>query len=151
MKINIENIDTICVALDIAIITIAYPIIIDKISTIGKQYSSDYLSEVFEKEFPQREIKILGGNVSFFILSIYLTLISFIPQVFQVPPSENLSNFWIITNSADLFLIVTTLILLLTFFSWLRLILTYNHKSSKLLSYLIIKFNQSMKMTKIIY
>lgn len=143
MEINIENIDTICVALDIAIITIAYPIIIDKISTIGKQYSSDYLSEVFEKEFPQREIKILGGNVSFFILSIYLTLISFIPQVFQVPPPENLSNFWIITNSADLFLIITTLILLLTFFSWLRLILTYNHKSSKLLSYLIIKFNQS--------
>src|SRR5690606_37761139 len=134
MTINIENIDTICVALDIAIITIAYPIIIDKISTIGKQFSSDYLSEVFEKEFPQQKIKILGGNVSFFVLSIYLTLISFIPQVFQTSPPEELSNFWIIKNSADLFLIFTTLVLLLTFFSWLKLVLTYNHKSSKLLS-----------------
>lgn len=53
---SLENIAEICIAIDTAILGIAYPIIIDKISNIGDKYSSDYLSNVFNSEFPQNEI-----------------------------------------------------------------------------------------------
>lgn len=83
---EIDNIVSICVALDISIIGIAYPIIIDKISNIGSKYSSDYLSELFEKEFPQKKIAIRGRKISYFILAIYSTVISFIPLIFSFEP-----------------------------------------------------------------
>ncbi len=47
---NLKYIIEICIGIDIAIIGIAYPIIIDKISNIGNRYDSNYLSEVFEQE-----------------------------------------------------------------------------------------------------
>lgn len=37
---SLENIAEICIAIDTAILGIAYPIIIDKISNIGDKYSS---------------------------------------------------------------------------------------------------------------
>ncbi len=40
---SLENIAEICIAIDTAILGIAYPIIIDEISDIGDKYSSDYL------------------------------------------------------------------------------------------------------------
>ena len=43
-----EYVIEICVAIDIAILSIAYPILIDKISNIGQKYNSEYLPNVFE-------------------------------------------------------------------------------------------------------
>lgn len=142
---EIDNIISICVALDIAIIGIAYPIIIDKISNIGSKYSSDYLSELFEKEFPQRKfgIKIFGKRISYFILAIYLTVFSFLPLIFKFEPLYDWEKYWIINNSADLFTFLTSSTLIIFFFMWLDKVSIYNHKSTKLLNYLISKYNNS--------
>lgn len=53
-----ENIIEICVAIDIAILGIAYPIIIDKISNIGDKYSSEYIPVLFNNEFPQKALRL---------------------------------------------------------------------------------------------
>jgi hypothetical protein len=42
----LNNIVEICVGINIAILGIAYPIIVDKIFNIGDKYSLNYLSEV---------------------------------------------------------------------------------------------------------
>lgn len=138
---EIDNIVSICVALDIAIIGIAYPIIVDKISNIGSKYSSDYLSELFENEFPQKKIKILEWAISYFIFAIYATVISFIPLVFKFKPLFGWEKYWIVNNSADLLVFVTTSVLVILFFIWLNKVSLYNHKSTKLLNYLVSKYN----------
>lgn len=142
---EIDNMISICVALDIAIIGIAYPIIIDKISNIGSKYSSDYLSELFEKEFPQSKfgIKIFGKRISYFILAIYLTVLSFLPLIFKFEPLYDWEKYWIINNSADLLVFLTSTALIIFFFVWLDKVSIYNHKSTKLLNYLISKYNNS--------
>lgn len=142
---EINNIISICVALDIAIIGIAYPIIIDKISNIGSKYSSDYLSELFEKEFPQSKfgIKFFGKRISYFILAIYLTVLSFLPLIFKFEPLYDWGKYWIINNSADLLVFLTSTALIIFFFIWLDKVSIYNHKSTKLLNYLISKYNNS--------
>lgn len=53
---DLKYIVEICVGIDIAILGIAYPIIIDKISNIGQKFSSNYLANAFEDEFPQRKL-----------------------------------------------------------------------------------------------
>lgn len=142
---EIDNIISICVALDIAIIGIAYPIIIDKISNIGSKYSSDYLSELFEKEFPQSKlgIKFFGKRTSYFILAIYITVLSFLPLIFKFEPLYDWRKYWIINNSADLLVFLTSTALIIFFFIWLDKVSIYNHKSTKLLNYLISKYNNS--------
>lgn len=144
---EIDNIVSICVALDIAIIGIAYPIIIDKISNIGSKYSSDYLSELFEKEFPQSKfgIEIFGKRISYLILAIYLTVLSFIPLIFKFDPLFGWEKYWLINNSANLVVFLTSTILIIFFFIWLDKVSIYNHKSTKLLNYLVSKYNNSKK------
>lgn len=140
---EIDNIISICVALDIAIIGIAYPIIVDKISNIGSKYSSDYLLELFEKEFPQKKIKILEWGISYFIFAIYATVISFIPLIFKFKPLFGWEKYWIVSNSAELLVFLTSTTLLIFFFIWLDKVSIYNHKSTKLLNYLVSKYNNS--------
>ena len=138
---EINNIVEICIALDIAIVGIAYPIIIDKISNIGTKYSSDYLSELFENEFPQKKLgfKIFGKKHSYFILVLYFTIISFIPQIFKFQPLYDWNKFWFVRNSADLIVFMFSLVLVVLFFIWLDRVSIYNHKSTRLLNYLIKK------------
>jgi hypothetical protein len=144
---EIDNIISIYVALDITIIGIAYPIIIDKISNIGSKYSSDYLSELFEKEFPQRKfgLKIFGKRISYFILSIYLTVLSFFTLIFKFEPLFDWEKYWIINNSSNLLVFLTSTTLIIFFFTWQNKIRLYNHKSTKLLNYLIYKYSNSKK------
>lgn len=141
---EINNIVEICIALDIAIVGIAYPIIIDKISNIGNKYSSDYLPELFENEFPQKKLgfKIFGKKYSYFILFLYLTIISFVPQIFKFEPLFDWNKFWLIRNSADLLVFLFSLILIVLFFIWLDRVSIYNQKSTRLLNYLIKKHHQ---------
>src|SRR5690554_3753380 len=99
-----EYIIEICVAIDIAILGIAYPIIIDKISNIGNKFSSQYIPILFNWEFPQKSIKILINKkeykISFFKLTLYSTLFSFFFLIFKFPPLFGWNN-WFINNSAN--------------------------------------------------
>ena len=55
---ELKYIIEICIVIDIAILGIAYPIIVDNISNIGHKFSSNQLANAFENEFPQT--KFLG-------------------------------------------------------------------------------------------
>lgn len=136
MKYIIE----ICVAIDIAILGIAYPILIDKISNIGQKYNSEYLPNVFESEFPDNK---LLGKFSFFQTILIFTLFSFIFQIFSISPIKCLEGFYIVDNSADIILFLLTGILSTAFIIWLNKIMGYQGKGSDLLNYLINKYNNN--------
>lgn len=130
----------ICVAIDIAILGIAYPILIDKISNIGQKYNSEYLPNVFSSEYPDNKVI---GSISFFQLILILTLLSFVFQIFWLEPIEYFRGNSFIENSADILLFSLTLILTITFFYWINKIMLYQSKASELLHYLIKKYNNT--------
>ncbi|MFC4873303.1 hypothetical protein [Negadavirga shengliensis] len=141
-----EFIIEICVAIDIAILSIAYPIIIDKISGIGDKYSSEYIPVLFNNEFPQKALKIKIKNKVYgspvFKLTIFATLFSFIFLIFKFEPLFGWNN-WFINNSAKLTVLFLTIILIVFFFMWLGKVALYNGKSKTLLTYLISNYIKS--------
>jgi hypothetical protein len=143
---EIKNIVEICVAIDIAILGIAYPIIIDKISNIGDKYSSEYIPVLFNSEFPQRNIvikvKLKQYNVSWFKLNLIATLVSFIFLIWHFPPWFNWNNEFI-NNSADILCFLLTLLLVWSFIIWISKVSIYNGNSKTLLTYLINKYHTS--------
>lgn len=138
---EIDNIVSICIGLDIAIIGIAYPVFIDKITNMGEKYNSVYLSKLFESEFPQRKITGKAQETSYLILAIYITVLSFIPLIFQFPPYYDWEKYWLIKNSADIIVFITSGILTFFFFKWIRVILKYSSLPTNLLNYLLNNFN----------
>lgn len=140
----LENIIEICVAIDIAILGIAYPIIIDKISNIGDKYSSEYLSVLFNNDFPQKTFSrnILKRNfeMSVFKLTLFLTIITFIFLIFNEEPPFGFDN-WFVNNSAKIIVFLFTAFLTIFFFMWLDKVVLYNGKSTSLLKYIISKYN----------
>jgi hypothetical protein len=135
-----ENINEICIAIDIAILGIAYPIIVDKISNIGDKYSSQYIPVLFNGEFPQKPLAISirkkKYSIPFFKLTLYLTLISFFFLIFQFPPAFGWDN-WFVNNSAKMLVLFLSIILTLSFFIWLDKVVLYNGKSTSLLKHVI--------------
>ncbi|WP_037317954.1 hypothetical protein [Salegentibacter sp. Hel_I_6] len=146
MKIN--YIVEICVAIDIAILGIAYPIIVDKISNIGDRYKSNYLSVLFNREIPQRPVILSFREerieLSIFQLALYVTIISFLFLIFPIEPPFGWDNFFI-NNSAKLVVFILTTILTILFFQWLNKIVLYNGKPTSLLSYIIKKYKMLNK------
>lgn len=142
-----ENIIEICVAIDIAILGIAYPIIVDKISNIGDKYSSEYIPVVFNDEFPQKAFKFIK-RISIFELTIFATIFSFIFIIFRTKPLFSLDN-WFINNSANLLIFTLTTLLIVFFFIWLGKVSLYNGKSKSLLTHLIKNYNKSKADTEI--
>ena len=141
----LKNIIEICVAIDVAILGIAYPIIVNKTSNIGDKYSSQYLSNIFNNEFPQKgrkfTFKIPKKNkftfeFSIFELNLFATLFSFIFLIFRIQPLWGLNN-WLVNNSADLIVFMLTASLIILFLIWLRKVALYNGKTTSLLKYLI--------------
>lgn len=132
----------ICIAIDIAILGIAYPILIDKISHIGLRYNSEYLPNVFDAEFPNNKI---FGRISFFQIILIVTLLSFIFQIFWLKPFKFLAGNILIENSADIVVFILTLILTTTFFYWLSRIMLFQGKASELVKYLISTFNDQQE------
>ncbi|OOV28877.1 hypothetical protein BXU11_02750 [Flavobacterium sp. LM5] len=144
---TLENIIEICVAIDIAILGIAYPIIVDKISNIGDKYSSEYLSVLFNNDFPQKtfsqKIRKQKFEISIFKLTLFLTIITFFFLIFKQDPFFGWDN-WFINNSAKLIVLVFTSFLTIFFFIWLDKVVLYNGKSTSLLKYIISKY-ESLK------
>ena len=138
----IDKIVEICVGIDIAILGIAYPIIVDKISNIGEKYSSEYLSVLFNNDFPQRVInfKLFNIRITFFKVILYATILTFLCLIFNQEPLFGWDNFFI-NNSAKFIVLIFTTVLTVFFFIWLDKVSLYNGKSTSLLKYIIKKYN----------
>lgn len=138
-----NHIIEICVALDIAIFGIAYPIILDKVTNIGKSYSSEYIQVIFNSEFPIKSIKWdrIGFKISYINLISLSTVSSFIFLIFKIEPPFNWDN-WFINNSANYLVLLLTIILLFSFIKLLNKLFLYNGASKILLNYLITEYNK---------
>lgn len=147
-----EYIIEICVAIDIAILSIAYPIIVDKISSIGDKYSSEYIPILFYNEFPQKSVRIKINKrvygTSYFNLTLFATLFSFVFLIFKFEPLYGWDN-WLINNSAKLTVLLLTIFLIVLFFIWLEKVALYSGKSKTLLKHLISNYNKSMQDTEL--
>lgn len=142
---EIKYILEICVAIDIAILSIAYPIIIDKISKIGDKYSSEYISIIFNNEIPQRELTLnlfkKEYKCSCFKLLLYITIFSFLFLIFEFQPLFGL-NLWIVNKSAKIIVLSLSALLVFFFIKWLNKVELYHGSSTHLLRYLIEKYNK---------
>jgi hypothetical protein len=134
----------ICVAIDIAIIGLAYPITLDKISNIGGKYKSNYLSRVFEKEFPQLPVGprlwFRSRSITFFELLLFSTLFSFLFLIFEFEP-------WlpIFEDSNKVVVFSLTAILLISLIIWVDKVALYIGKPTRLLARLITKYKEESK------
>ena len=141
---NLKYIVEICVAIDISILGIAYPIMINIISNIGDKYKSEYISILFENEFPQFSIGIKINKklyeLSIFKLTLYLTILTFLPLIFNFQPSKG-CNYWFINNSAKILVLISTSILVIFFFIWLDKVFLFTGKSTILLKRIISNYN----------
>ena len=141
---KIDNIIEICVAIDIAILGIAYPIIVDKISNIGDKYKSQYIPVIFDDEFPHNKIGITISKkrfeISIFKLILYVTLFSFLFLILKFPPPFDWDNMFI-NNSANIVVLILSTLLTVFFFIWLDKVILYNGKSTKILTRLIKQYN----------
>lgn len=141
MAVKIDNVVEICVALDIALIGIAYPILVDKISTIGQKYNSTYIAELFNNEklkLPIEDTDIIFSEKNFKYV-LYTTLVSFILLIFNFPPPASIDN-WFFNNSANLIVITISIIFVAYFFFWLEKVILYVGGSAKFLQYIIDKY-----------
>lgn len=118
---GIHNVVEICSAITIALLGLAYPIILDKISNIGDKYNSKYLLVLLNYEFFHKK-RYFNSNI--FQLTLYTSLISLVFIVLQFKPWFKWDN-WFINNSASLITLVSTFILVIVFFFWLREIKLY--------------------------
>lgn len=143
-----EYIIEICVGIDIAILGIAYPIIIDKISNVGDKYSSHYLSEIFKYEFPHQIIHIrkLGVEWSIFKTLLIITITCFIFLIFKFKPLFGWDNYWI-NNSAKLLVLFLSGLLTIFFFLWIDKVALFNGKQTKLLKHVIKKYKKAKNDT----
>jgi hypothetical protein len=139
----------ICVAIDIAIFGIAYPIIINEVNKIGEKYKSNYLLEIFKTEFPQRDIRLRSWMrkilpeyfhaISRFKFYLIFTISSFLFLILNLPPLCGM-DFFLINNSADLLVLTLTVVLLINFILWLDLVALYNGKTIEILKHIIKKY-----------
>lgn len=144
---EITYIIEICVAIIIALLSIAYPIIVDKTSNIGEKYNSEYIPVVFDKEYPQRKISIFNKYyLTVFQLILYITLLLLLCLIFKAKPLFGWDNFFI-NNSAKIIVLTSTIILMVTFFKWLNKVVLFNGSSIKLLKYLIGKYKTTTEVT----
>lgn len=138
----IKNIIEICIAIDISIFSIAYPLCIESIRTIGQKYNSDYLLDVFNNEFPQIQIKIVR-NISILQFIIIILFLSLIFKIFPLNPLESFEGNFFMVNSIDILIILLTYLLIFMFIIWINKILIYQGKSTYLIKYLINKYEKS--------
>lgn len=129
----------ICVRIDIAILGIAYPIIVSQINKIGDKFNSNYLPNIFRLEWISKEVNLKYFRLSFFPLILISTILSFIFLIIDAKPWFGWNNL-LINNSADLLVLLLTILLISSFLIWIKTVLLYNGNPVKLLKYLIKKY-----------
>ncbi len=138
-NLNINYPDVVRVAMMpmiIAILAIALPLLIQTISRIEDKYNSTKLIVVFKKEPIYK---------SFWII-LFISIFSFICWVLQMPRLVDFgifNNF--IDNSAFIFIIISTILLIISTLGLFGLILSY-YQTEKLLIRLTKKYKKSRKI-----
>ena len=142
---KMNNIVEICVPLIIVLLGTAYPIILNNISNIGEKYKSKYLFVLFQNECFQKKRGRLKSNYFEYLLYISLFLLLFL--IIKLEPLFGWNNCFI-NNSAKLFVLVSTIILIIAFFLWLKKVIIYTGDITDLLEYLTRKYHKEKDVAK---
>jgi hypothetical protein len=123
----------ICVAFVVAILGIAYPILLEVMSRLDDKYSSSIVVELFKKE---RESYL-------FKISLSVTLLLILFWIFRQHPLLAIIN---IDDNNDSYviwlLLISTILLIIVFFSFIKKILIY-YSINDFITYLIKKHNEN--------
>ena len=142
---KINNIVEICVPLIVVLLGTAYPIILNNISNIGEKYKSKYLFVLFQNEYFQKKKGRLNSN--YFECLLYVSLFSLLFLIIKLKPLFGWNNCFI-NNSAKLFVLVSTVILIIAFFLWLKKVIIYTGDITDLLEYLTRKYHKEKDVAK---
>lgn len=116
----------------ISIFGIAFPIILQAISRLDTSYSSSLTTELFENE----PIK------KWFQKQLYISLIILFFWSLKLEPIEPLQKIgFIVNNSAELLVVITSIALVISFILLVKKIFIY-HIPSRFVQYLIRKHNE---------
>ncbi|HMG83365.1 MAG TPA: hypothetical protein VK559_10060 [Ferruginibacter sp.] len=124
---------SICVAFIVAILGIAYPILFGVVSRLDEKYSSQVIMDLFNKEAEKKS----------FIFLLISSLVLILICVFQLAPLSFGIKWldYLIANSAEYLLILSTIFLIASFFLFVQKILIY-YTPTRFLPYLINKHNK---------
>lgn len=125
-----QYVETIAIPFVIAIVALAFPLMLDASSKISNQYKSSIIAKSFQKEFAYRV----------FVVALLVSVSSIVLYVFKLPVIEALSNCWVISNSAVLLVYSSTLLLVITLLV-LAYIISIYYRQDKLIKHLSRRYN----------
>lgn len=139
MVITGEYIVGIAVPFVIAILAMAFPLMLGASAKINSQYESSYLAKIFQGEFAFR------GFVCLLVLTpVFITVF-----LLEIPVWNCLSDSWIVYNSAALLTYVSTT-LLLVFLLLLARVISIYYDQNKLLHHLVRCYKSRQKVLPVI-
>lgn len=117
----------------IGLLGVAYPILLQVVSTLDEKYESEQIVKIFNQEWE--------GNA--FQYSLYSSLIFVVIWSLKLPPliQSNGTLKFLIENSAEILIGINTILLVIFFFLYVRKVLMY-YTQTNLIAYLIKKHNE---------
>ena len=107
---------SICASIIAALLGIAYPILFEVTSRLDEKYSSQIIQNLFRRERENR----------YFILLLKISLGCILLWMFKLPPLIKIKRLdHIIQNSAEYLIIITTGLLVISFFFFIKKISLY--------------------------
>jgi hypothetical protein len=117
----------------IALLGVAYPLLLQVIARLDEKYSSDKIVELFDKEWESKA----------FPYTLYSSLIFIVIWSLKLPPLIKIDGFdFFIENSASLLVAFNAILLVIFFFFFVRKILIY-YTLTKFIPYLIQKHEEN--------
>ena len=132
MPLTDEYILTIAVPFVVAILALAFPLMLDASSKISSQYKSSFMAKIFQKEFAFR----------WFVSMLVLSLISVLLYACKIPVEGCFADNWIIANSAVLLVYAST-ILLVAALLVLAVIIAIYYDQGKLIKYFVFRYKMA--------
>ncbi|WP_194778151.1 hypothetical protein [Pararhodonellum marinum] len=117
----------------IALLGVAYPLLLQVISRLDEKYSSDKIVELFDQEWESKA----------FPYTLYSSLIFIFLWSLKLPPFIRIDSLnFFIENSASLLVAANAILLVIFFFFFVRKILIY-YTLTKFIPYLIQKHEEN--------
>lgn len=119
----------------IAVLGIAYPIILQLITRLNDTYNSSLVVKIFEEEFDLKAFKVF----------LFISIISIFIWSLNLKPIEALRDkSWLIDNSANMTVFISSFILTLYFLKLIQKVFTY-YSPVKLTPYLLKRYKKKNK------
>ncbi len=117
----------------ISLLGIAYPILLQVVARLDEKYESEQIIILFHNEWEYNAFKY----------TLYSSLLILVIWSLQIPPLFKLNGHlcFLIENSGSILIGISTIILVIFFFLYVRKVLIY-YDQTALISYLINKHNE---------